>query len=251
MTVFEFAATALVGVVAGVVNATAGGGSLLTIPMLTFLGIPAMSANATLRPALVAQNVMALLGYRREGRLASDLFPWRVAITLAACAVPGALAGAWLVSTKMDDRELERLLAFIMVGCAVATLRRHGRREETSLRCHLPAAAAAFLALGAYGGFIQAGIGFLIIATLGATSSFSMATINAVKVFVVLAYTVPAAFVFQGQGLVDWTAAGALIVGHGVGGFLGSRLVSRTNDVVLRRVYVAAVLGFAVKLWLD
>lgn len=248
MTALECVFVAVAGIVAGIANTMAGGGSLLTIPMLTFVGVPAMAANATLRPALVAQNVSALIGYRRTGALAAAEFPWRATLVFAACAIPGAVAGAWFAAARVDDRTFERILAVVMVACATLATRRRAGRDLDPTRVALPAAAAGFVLIGLYGGFIQAGVGFVIITALCAATGWSMAVINAVKVTVVLCYTIPAVLVFGGFGLIDWFAAAILMVGHAAGGLLGSRLVSRADDQLLMRIYLFAVIVFAIKL---
>lgn len=238
---------AFAGVVAGVANTIAGGGSLLTIPMLTFVGIPATVANATLRPALVAQNVAALMGYRRSGVLSSG-FPRRATFWFIACAIPGALAGAWFAAWRIDDRDLERVLAVVLAFCALIAARGRGARELDPSRFHFTVAALAFGVIGAYGGFIQAGVGFLIIGVLVATTGWSMTVINAVKVAVVLGYTIPAAALFGLGGKIHWPAAALLILGHSIGGLLGSRVVTRADDGLLRRIYVFTILVFALKM---
>ncbi|MGB1142110.1 MAG: TSUP family transporter, partial [Halioglobus sp.] len=99
-----------VGVVSGFLNVMAGGGSLLSVPVMVFMGMPGPVANGTNRIAILAQNITAIITFARRGF--SD---FRLSLSLAACAVPGAAAGA-LIGTQLDGAWFNRALAIIMIG---------------------------------------------------------------------------------------------------------------------------------------
>jgi uncharacterized membrane protein YfcA len=175
------------GLVAGFLNTVAGGGSLLTLPMLIFLGLPSAVANGTNRLAILFQTVSAILTYRSKG--VSD-FSYSFFITIP------ALFGAWIgaqIAIDLDDRIFNRILAVILllvlvyILCPKKTLQRGsaGDFRRSKIRVSL-LSLVIFFFLGVYGGFIQAGIGFLILAALTWIKGYDLVTGNAVKVFVVL-----------------------------------------------------------------
>ena len=253
MTPLTALALALVGFVAGVANTLAGGGSLLAVPMLIFVGLPATVANATTRPAIIVQNVFAVFGFARGGayeRAGADR-PLRDGFLFAALTLPGALAGAFVAATRISDVTFERVLAAVMVLVGVLTLRRRAvlgavMHSRPGPRRWL--APVLFFAIGFYGGFIQAGVGFLIMATLLSARAWSAARVNAVKVLIVGVYTTLALVVFAGTNRVAWGPAAALIAGQAAGGFAGSRLSLVLSEQVALRVYLALLLAFALKL---
>jgi len=234
-----------VGLVAGVLNVLAGGGSLLTLPVLMFLGLPAATANGTNRVAILAQNAVAVRGFQRKG-----MVPWRLALLCTVPALAGSVLGArWAVD--VDDTLFRRILALVMLGVCVVMIADPARRLRFDPARLGPARVAvlvvSFFAIGVYGGFIQAGVGFLIITGL-LLHGLDLVRINAVKVFLVGSYTVTALAVFVLHGEVDWPLGLALAAGNSLGGWLGARLAIAKGHAWIRRLVVAAVVVFAVKL---
>ncbi len=243
--ILHIAALAAVGFVSGFLNILAGGGSLLTLPMLIFIGLPATEANATNRVGVLFQNVAAITSFRRQGVL-----PLRLALI---CTAP-SLAGAWLGATwavEIDDRTFERLLAFIMLGVLIFTVvdpMKHRRTEQphfTPVRMAL--LLVFFFFIGIYGGFVQAGVGFLIIPALMAFG-LDLVRINAVKIVVILLFTLPALAVFVYHDQVVWALGFALAAGNASGGWIASRMAVKKGHDWIRKVVTATVIVFAVKL---
>ncbi len=238
-----------VGLTAGVINVLAGGGSLLTLPVLLFLGLPAAVANGTNRVAILVQNIVAVGSFRRSGHL-----PLKIALICAPTALVGSVLGAEL-AVGIGDQMFRRILAGVILMVCVVMIIDPARRIRLDLkaltRARMAALAVTFLFIGFYGGFIQAGVGFLIIAGL-LIHGLDLVRINAVKVFVVGLFTITALAVFVAHGQVDWLLGVALAAGNALGGWLGSRLaISRGHDWIRKLVLVVAVL-FAVKLvWLG
>ncbi|MCA9321535.1 MAG: sulfite exporter TauE/SafE family protein [Planctomycetes bacterium] len=237
------------GLLAGIANVIAGGGSLLSVPLLVFLGIPATVANATSRPAIIAQNLVALWNFRRAGLYEDRVFRSSV-ILLTLCTLPGAALGAWFAATKISDTTFERILAVLLLVIAVATWFRRRRQDESAaLSERRPLfLLVAFIGIGFYGGFVQAGVGFIFMAVLLHGSSWTMTHINAAKVAIVLVYSLVALAVFGGQGQINWPAASWLIVGQSVGGFVGSQVSMRARPRTLMAIYVFLLVLFALKL---
>jgi len=256
----------LVGVVSGALNVVAGGGSFLTLPVLIFLGLPASVANGTNRVGIWLQNAGAVWGFDRHRVLA-----WRWAAWAAVPATAGAALGTW-GALVVSDEAFRKTLAFLMVAISLWTLLDpFGRRAaETGDRAvpggpvptgslpggSFPAGArrwalvAGFFAVGAYGGFVQAGVGFLILAvtTLG---GLDLVRGNAVKVLSILAFTTLSLAIFVWQGKVDWPLGLALAAGSLAGGQLGVRLTVLKGHRWVKAVVTAAVVVFAVKLWFE
>ena len=233
----------VVGCVAGILNVLAGGGSFLTLPVLIFLGLPPTVANGTNRVGIFLQNVSAVWSFRRLGVLETGSAPWTVLP-----AVAGSGLGAWL-SLSIGDEAFQRILAFLMVVVSLWTLWSSGAEEEarqaTAARWQT---AAGFFAAGIYGGFVQAGVGFLILAVTTA-AGLDLVRGNAVKVQAILALTALALAVFAWQGRVDWWLGLCLAMGTMVGGYLGAKLTVLKGHRWVRRVVTATVVVFAVKLW--
>jgi uncharacterized membrane protein YfcA len=236
------------GLVAGTLNVIAGGGSLLTIPVLIFVGVPPTVANGTNRVAILAQNVGATWGFHRRGLLEPAWLRPALLPTLA-----GAILGAWL-ATQVSDEAFQRILAGVMVVAALWMLVRaprgatvEGAAPPTGGRAVV--LAAAWFAVGVYGGFIQAGLGFVMLALLSG-AGLDLVRANAIKVALVLAYTPLALALFAVQGLVDVGLGLALAAGTLAGSQVGVHLTVLKGQEWVRRVVVVAVVVFALRLWI-
>lgn len=236
---------ALVGSVAGFLNVLAGGGSLLTLPVLIFLGLPAATANGTNRVAVFIQNISAISGFRRQG-----VFPWRISLL---CTLP-ALAGAWIganLAVDIDDQMFKRLLAVIMIGVLIFTAWDPMKRIWVEKMHLTPLRTAAllvsFFVVGIYGGFVQAGVGFLIITALLA-HGLDLVRINAIKVIVIFFFTMVALAVFVAHDQVDWTLGLVLAVGNASGAWIGSHMAVKKGHDWIKRLVSITVVVFALKL---
>jgi len=237
---------AAVGAVAGFINVMAGGGSLLTMPvMMIFLGFTPAAANGTNRVALLLQNVTAVTSFRRSGF--SDL---KLSLTLALCTVPGAVAGA-VAAVEIDPLWFKRLLAAVMIAVMVVTLRRPrsaaGDSGEAG-RAGLILAHLSMLGIGFYGGFIQAGVGFILMAALRGLLRLDLVRVNMHKVFIVGLYMIPTLLVFAWLDQVRWIAGLALALGTVAGAYLATRLQIKRGEGPVRVVFAAAVLALALRL---
>lgn len=235
----------LVGAVAGFLNVMAGGGSLLTLPLLIFLGLPAATANGTNRVAIFFQNIFAIGGFKRQG-----VFPARLALL---CTVP-ALAGSYLganLAVDIDEQLFRRLLAIIMIGVLLFTVVDPMRRWQVTVEHLSPLRGLVliltFFAVGVYGGFVQAGVGFLIISGLLA-HGLDLVRINAVKVIVIFAFTIVALAVFMAHGQVDYGLGLALAAGNSAGGWTASHVAVKKGHDWIKKVVSLTVLVFAIKL---
>jgi len=234
------------GLVAGTLNVIAGGGSFLTIPVLIFLGLPPTEANGTNRVAILLQNVGAVWGFHRHG-----VVDWRYVLWAAVPATGGAGLGAW-AAVSISDGTFQTVLACLMIVVTLWTLwdplkKRRPSEEDRPPRI-LPLA-AGFFAVGIYGGFIQAGVGFLILAAT-TMAGLDLVRGNAVKVLSILVYTALAVAIFAWEDKIDWTLGLVLAVGNVAGSQIGVRLTVLKGHAWVKTVVTAAVIGLALKLLL-
>jgi len=244
---FALQAVALfaIGAFTGVVNVLAGGGSLLTLPLLIFFGLPATVANGTNRVGILFQSVTAIGGFRRQ-----KMLPVGLALLCTAPAVAGSLLGARL-AVEIDDALFERILALIMIGVLAFMVLDPMKKHRVTAVHFTPLRVAvllvSFFAIGVYGGFVQAGVGFLIITGLLA-QGLDLVRINAVKVFVTLVFTVAALAIFVAHGQVDWPMGLALAAGNGAGGWIGTHVAVKKGHDWIKKVVSLTVFVFALKL---
>lgn len=235
-----------VGLVAGALNVLAGGGSFLTLPILILLGLPATAANGTNRVGILLQNVGAVWSFRRHGVLEG-----RWALRAAAPASLGAVLGT-VVALRIDDADFRKILAFLMVAVTLWTLwdplARRARERGEARRVTPAWLAAGFFVAGVYGGFVQAGVGFLILAVT-TLAGFDLVRGNAIKVLCILVFTAISLSMFAWAGEVRWWLGLALAAGNVVGGLIGVRLTVLKGHAWLRGVVTLAVIALAVELW--
>lgn len=228
------------GLVAGIVNTLAGGGSLLTVPLLVFMGLPATTANGTNRIGVLFQNAVSTWRFRREG-----LDGVREALPVLIPVLVGALLGA-TVASRVSAEIFRQVFGVAMVALLVPMLRPPRARPADAE--HPPRSRLAntliFLGIGFYGGAIQAGVGIFLIAAL-ARSGLDLVRANAIKVVIIGALTLVAVPIFIVHDQVDWPLAMALVVGFGLGGELGARAAVRGGERLIKPVLVVAVLAMA------
>ncbi|HKN86399.1 MAG TPA: sulfite exporter TauE/SafE family protein [Nitrospiraceae bacterium] len=249
-----------VGLVAGAFNTVAGGGSFLTLPFLMVLGLPATEANGTNRLAVILQSLTAFWEFRRSsGRRDGDRegngneMARRLAVIATIPTILGSLLGAW-ISLAVGDQAFKKILSILMVAVTVWTLWDPVGKKKISLRApesrYGATHALLFLLVGLYGGFVQAGVGFLILAVT-TYSGLDLVRGNAVKVFSVLLLTGVSLVFFAWHGTIDWSVGLALGAGSSAGGLLGARLSVRIGATWIQRIVIAAVFLFAIVLWIS
>jgi len=233
---------ACAGLVAGILNTLAGGGSLLTLPLMLWIGLPAPVANASNRISLIFQNVSGTTHFRRSGHL-----DWPTALMLSACAVPSALIGA-RVALDIDEQWFRRILVLILLVSIVVVARGRGQGGTRTRPVHRVRLCLGFVAVGFYAGFIQAGLGFALLALLHGLGQLDLVRANAVKVTIVLFCQLAALAVFTWGGSVDWIAGIALAVGSASGAAIAVRMQVRKGSAWVRRVILALLVVFSIVL---
>lgn len=232
-----------IGIVAGMLNVMAGGGSAITLPILIFLGLDTPLANGTNRLAVFIQCFVTVISFRRENY--SDL---GTSMKLAACALPGALAGA-LLAVRMDGGLFQKVLGlFILLIVATVFLPLPKAAAADRVRRLGWLIYPAMLGIGFIGGLHQVGIGFFMIAALRHLMGLDLVTINMHKAAVFFIYSLPAMAVFAATGNIDWTLGLILAAGNALGGWWAAKLSVRRGERLIRVVMVIAMVIMAVKL---
>ena len=186
------------GVLAGVVNTLAGGGSLLTVPLLVMIGLPGTLANGTNRLGILLQSAIASGAFRALG-----IPGFRAALPILAPVMLGSILGASLIS-RATDATFERLFGALMLVLLIPTLRRRPAASDAPARPWSPVVSAlVFFTVGLYGGAFQAGIGVVLLFTLS-HAGMDLVRANAVKMVVTLALTAVALPIFLWQGQIAW-----------------------------------------------
>ncbi len=237
----------VVGFFAGVINILAGGGSLLTLPVMIFLGIPSNIANGTNRIAIIIQNIFAVRGFQSKG---VSSFPFSIYLSISA--LIGAIIGANL-AVDINNDLFNKILAIVMVLIVIYMVFKPkidlNQVSERVTGKHLWIGILLFFFVGIYGGFIQAGVGFIILLVLSSVNNMSLVKSNAIKVFVALIYSLAAVAIFTYNNSINWVYGIILAIGNASGGWLASRWSVKKGDGAVRIVLTVMVVVMAIKLW--
>jgi hypothetical protein len=243
---FQTIAVILAGFACGFINTLAGSGSLITLPLLIFLGLPAPVANGTNRVAIVIQNIVGVTSFRQQKVLEIGL-----ASKLAAPAVLGAIVGA-NIAVDMNAIVMERVIGTLMLAMVPVIMWKPGawleKKTKSADRTNSWPVMLIFFLIGVYGGFVQAGVGIFLLIGLVYAGQFDLVKGNAIKVFIVLCFTIFALGVFVVNGYVDWKIGLTLAIGNGLGAMVASRLAVKRGEKFVRLVLLIAILIGATKL---
>jgi uncharacterized protein len=245
----------LAAFLAGTINSVAGGGTLLTFPALLAFGVPPIAANATSTVALVPGSFSAFWGYRGDLK--------RGTRTLVAFAIPSVIGGVLgaLVVNRVGDKTFAKLVPWLIFGATALFVVQAPVRAWIQRRLSRPAPAdgeqgrgalagvmLVQLAVATYGGFFGAGIGILMLATLGFLGLESIHRMNGVKNFAAVCINGVASITFIALGRVQWHLALLMAVGAILGGQLGARVAKRIGEPNVRRVVV--LVGVGIGCWM-
>ena len=221
----------------------AGGGSALTLPALIFIGLDSATANGSNRLALIIQNIFAVESFRQN-----KFFALRQSLLFAAVTVPGAILGS-LAAVRISDAVFQKILGLVMIGIVLSLffspIRQNGQRKGKKSFWVFP----ALFGIGFYGGFIQVGVGFIIMAALYHLARLDLVRVNMHKVFIILIYTLPALLVFAFNGHVHWWYGLALAAGNSNGAWWGAKTAVKGGEKIIRLVLSVAILLMAAKLF--
>ena len=239
---FAFVLLALTGFATGWINVLAGGGSLLTMPMAIFLGLEAGVANGTARLAILVQNITAIARYHQKGAIEWDKVPG-----YAAPAVLGAMVGAYFAAIASHELTT-KILGFAIIGAVILALFKPSQNEESPKPNRPWLQFGAFFLIGIYGGAVQAGVGYLLIAGLTFIGALDLVKANILKVLIVGAYTPFVLLFFWQADRVNLYAAVALAIGQATGAWLAASFALEKGEIWVRRFLIVAVMASAAKL---
>jgi len=253
MTSWDLVIAALAAVGAGAVNALAGGGTLISFPVLVALGVPPVAANITNAVALCPGYFGATIAQlpNLKGQRANLML-------LVPIAVLGGLAGG-MILVRTGERTFTALVPWMILAASLLLavqepvkkfvtrrLSNPSHKHHTALFSALPIAAAAI-----YGGFFSAGMSVLLLAVLGMTLDDSLTRLNALKQVLAFSVNVAAAVFFLFSDQVVWTAAIVMAIGALIGGAVGGKVAGKLPPAVLRWVVVVAGIAIAIVYWLK
>jgi len=233
-----------VGFIAGFINILGGSGSLLALPLLMFLGLPANVANGTNRIAILLQNVVGVSSFKQQ-----KVLNFKQGIWLGVPAVLGSLVGAQ-IAINLNEEVMRKTiggLLFIMFFLIIYKPetwikgRAGGIRPKPNFLQLI-----IFFLIGIYGGFIQAGVGFFLLAGLVLGAGVDLVKSNALKSFIVLLYTPFALVIFMLNNQVDYKLGLILALGNMLGAFVASRIAVSwgaefVRYVLLITIFIASV----------
>jgi uncharacterized protein len=246
---------AAASVVAGVMNSIAGGGTLLTFPVLVAAGLSPLIANGTSTVALLPGAPSSMLGYRGELTGASR---WTLSLTLPS--LVGGFFGAWLL-LHTPGKTFDRVVPWLVLGATALFIvqrpllrwtRRHATpvADDTALTAAgpTPLLLAWQAVIGIYGGYFGAGVGILMLAALGFMGFTNLHRMNGLKNWGGFCMNLVAAVIFSISGIVQWPVALTMGVAAVIGGYIGSRAAQRVPQEYVR--VTVAVIGLVSGFWM-
>jgi len=237
---YHFVIMLLAGGAAGVVNTLAGSGSVFTLTVLIFAGLPADVANGTNRVGTTTQSFIATATFHKN-----NMLPFKRSLHYTVPALLGALVGA-VTAAEVNERIMELIIGGIMILLLLITVFKPQQYINTSIikdKNHW-IQYVAFVAIGFYGGFIQAGIGIFLLVALNVTSHFNMIEANAVKILTVMLFSLPVLGIFIYNKQVNWPIGLWVAVGQAVGSFISAKFAVKSNNasVWIKRLLIIMML---------
>ncbi len=243
---YIFVAVIAAGFGAGFINTLAGSGSLITLPLLIFLGLPANVANGTNRVGVLFQNLVSVGSFRQHNMLDTQ-----GGLILSLPAIVGSIIGAQ-IAVNLDEQLMRRTIGALMVVMLFVILVRPsrwllGRPEALQQRPGLWQL-ILFFGIGIYGGFIQAGVGIFLLAGLVLSIGYDLVRANAVKVLIILLFTISALAVFVINQQVWWGMGLLLAIGNALGGWVAARMAVQQGATFVRWLLIAVIAVSAAQL---
>ncbi|WP_235375080.1 MULTISPECIES: sulfite exporter TauE/SafE family protein [Sanguibacteroides] len=247
MSLTEALITILLGTAAGFINTFAGGGSMLVVPFLIFIGLPANVANATNRVAILFQNIVSVGSFKQK-----KILDFKTDSKLLLPVALGSIVGAF-IAVDINEEIFRKVIAGLLIvmffmlwldpNSWVKANAERAKVKNPWLR-HI-----VFFIIGIYGGFIQIGIGFFLLAGLVLGCGYDLLKANAIKLFIVLFYTIIALGIFFYYGLVDLKTGLILACGNMLGAWIGIRFSIKWGAKYIRYFLLVILLIVAVRLY--
>jgi uncharacterized protein len=234
------------GVLTGFINTLAGSGSLISLPILMFIGLPPNVANGTNRVGVLVQNMVTSSTFHKKGLLDIPL-----GLQVAIPTILGSVIGAFVV-LGIPDRAVEVVVGIVLFIMLIPMWFNPKKwldgTDMTHRKVNRPLRWLIFFGIGLYGGFIQAGVGIFLLAALVLNAGCNLVKANAQKALINLVLTFFALIVFIINGQVDWVVGIVLAIGNGIGGYLGTHWAISWGPTFVRYVVMVVVIFAGSKL---
>lgn len=243
---YNYGLVFLAGAAGGVVNTISAAGSLITLPALQLAGLPPQIANATNRIGILTQNAASLAGFQQQGVAFR-----KEAAYMALATLPGGIIGAFF-SLKIPDYLFNQILSVVLLVFLAMLIffpiQVQDEKEENDRI--VPLSYILYFFAGIFGGFIQAGTGFLLMATTIYVNRFGLIKTNYYKVMAMLTYTTGALAVFCWKAEINWLAGLILAAGNIAGAYFSSRYSVQAGENWIRKAVIVVVCLMAAILWI-
>ncbi|MBN2777054.1 MAG: sulfite exporter TauE/SafE family protein, partial [Bacteroidales bacterium] len=234
----------------GFINTFAGSGSLLTLPVLMFMGLPPTMANGTNRIGILLQSIVSVRGFKKH-----KTFAYKESVLYIIPAIAGSVVGA-VIAVDSKPKFMYYCITGMLVFMFLIVLFKPDQWIKSKAGEVLPKPGIwqliIFFFIGVYGGFVQAGVGFFLLAGLVLGAGADLVKSNGIKNFIVLAYTPIALAVFIFSNEVDYTYGLVLAAGNMTGAYIATRLIGLKNiNGIIRYVLLLALSAAIVKMMIS
>jgi uncharacterized membrane protein YfcA len=237
----------IAGILVGFINTLAGGGSIISLSVLMLLGLPANVANGTNRIGILMQNIAAVGSFKQQ-----KVLDWKKGKWLAIPAVAGSVVGAW-IAVDINEKAIEYSIAVIMLLMVTLMLWKPERflkeRKDLIEKKISLVQVIVFFLIGLYGGFIQMGVGYFLLAGLVLSAGYELVKANALKVLINFIFTPFALVVFILNDQVDYAYGLIMGIGNMLGGFIGSRMAVKRGANFVRWIIIVLILFTAAQIF--
>lgn len=240
MSALEVVALVVSGVFVGFINTLAGGGTIISLSLFMFMGLPADVANGTNRIAVVLQNITSVATFKQK-----KLLDTRKAIWLSVPTVIGSIIGAQL-AIEIDEATFRKAIGVVMLLMIFFIISKPDKWLKGQLKLQekkvSPLQYIIFFGIGIYGGFVQVGVGYFLLAAIVLGAGYDLVKANAIKVFVVLAYTLFAMVIFIIHDKINWQFGLIHAIGNIIGAYLASRYAVEWGANFIRWFIIVIIL---------
>lgn len=233
----------LAGLASGFINTLAGNGSAIVLPLLVTLGLPPTMANGTNRVGVIVQSLVGFLSFKKAGLVQMQGIWW-----LVSPAIVGAMIGAQ-IAVELNERSMNLSLGLLMIFLLVLVLIKPKQwlKDTSSFdiqRVKSPSTLVSMFLIGLHGGFLQAGVGVMLLAAMVLSAGFTVKRANGIKLLIVVGFTVPALLTFLYNGQIYWPFAILLTISQSLGALLAARFAidSPKINIWVRRLLIVVIL---------
>ncbi len=247
MNITEISSLIAAGIVVGFINTLAGGGSIISLSLLMFFGLPAPVANGTNRVAIAIQNIAATSSFKYQ-----KVLEWKKALLLSLPAIAGSVTGA-MIAVDIDEHTFEVAIGVIMLVMMFVVLFKPSKyiygKAEVREKPYTWKIYITFFVIGIYGGFIHMGVGYFWLTAIVLGAGFDLVKANAVKVLIILAYAPFTIAVFLFNNQIRWDYGLVLATGSVIGALIASHMAVKKGVVFVKWVIVIVVILTSIQMF--